>query len=72
MPIDSLGFLFYFSFYDLASNAWWAIATVFLKNDFGCCATFFAVKIKLFDHTIIIRIIAIYSMQQTTSVELDQ
>ena len=32
MPTDSLGFLFYFSFYNLASNAWCAIATVFLKN----------------------------------------
>ena len=72
MPIDSLGFLFYFSFYDLVSNAWWAISTVFLRKYFSCCAAFFAVMIMLFGHIIIIRIFAIYSAKQTTSVELDQ
>ena len=71
MPIDSLGFLFYFSFYDLASNAWWAISTGFLRKYFSCCAAFLAVMIMLFGH-IIIRIFAIYSAKQTTSVELDQ
>ena len=72
MPIDSLGFLFYISFYDLVSNAWWAISTVFLRKYFSCCAAFFAVMIMLFGHIIIIRIFAIYSAKQTTSVELDQ